>query len=109
VLLLVGDVLFLLLRVVIVQDDLDDLHGVVPHLLDLALGPVHRFPPLVFLLLYQSIAELKLVLLEVIVQVAQQFAAALGELLVGAGLFNAGEKLGEAAHTLLGEGVLVDE
>jgi ABC-type hemin transport system ATPase subunit len=108
-LLLVDHLLFILLRIFIVQDYFDYLHRVVPHLFDLALGAVHRLPPLVLFLFDEAASELELVLLEVVIKIAEQLAAAGCKLLVRFDLLNVGEEFCEASHVLLAEGVLMEE
>jgi hypothetical protein len=71
-----------------VQDDLDDLHGVVLDLLDLALGVVDGLPALVLPLPNHRVAVLEFILLEVVVEVAQQLLAVRHKLRVVFGLID---------------------
>jgi hypothetical protein len=71
-LLLVIEIFFFVVRLVGVEDDFYNFHGVVPNLLDLPLGVLQCLSPLVLLLFGQSISVLHLILLEIIIQIAQE-------------------------------------
>lgn len=98
--LVVSEVFLLVFAVVVVQDHLDYLHGVVPHFLDLPLRTLYALSPLVFSLLDRRAAQLELVLLEVVVQIGQQFATDSPKALVHFWLFERGKHLGQPSDAL---------
>lgn len=68
---LIADIFFLIIRLVVVQDDFNDFHGVVPDLFNLPLSAFKRFSSLVFLFLSESISILKFVFFEIVVEIAE--------------------------------------
>jgi hypothetical protein len=92
-----------------VQDDLDDLHGVVPHFLDFSFSRLAWFPALVLLLLDEGVGELEFVLFEVIVQIAQHCIALLNELVVDIDVLHIPQHVQQFGHAFFAEGVLVDQ
>lgn len=73
------------------EDDLDDFHGVVTNFLYLALGALNGLASLVLLLPDEAASQFELVLLEVVVEVAQERTAAFSELFVGFRLLEGSE------------------
>lgn len=68
------------------QDNLNNLHGVVLHILYLALRALEGLLPLVLPLSNGGVAILKLVFLEIVVQVAEHLLTGVGEVLESWGL-----------------------
>ena len=85
-LLSIRNIVLFLLGVIIMQNNLDNLHRVVLHFLDLPLRTLEGLLSLVLPLSNGVVAVLKPVLFEVVVQVAEHFLAGLREVLKSLGL-----------------------
>lgn len=73
---LIGGILLFILRILIVKDNLDYLHGIVSNLFDSSLGAVNGFFPSVLFFLYLRVSELEFILFGVVVKIFQETFAA---------------------------------
>lgn len=109
ILLFQKDVLFLLVRLVLVQDHLDDFHAVLLDFLDLVGDASGQFSALLELVLNLRAAVLHDVLLEVVVHAGQQLDGLGLKSAEGGGVFNLKHDFGGLVGGLLALGVLANE
>lgn len=94
-LILIGQVFLFILRIVVVQNDFDDLHGIVAHLFDFSLSTLSGLPSSLLTLFDSHTTQLELILLEVVIQVCQQLATRFEERSVSLGLFETTKQLSQ--------------
>lgn len=107
--LFVYDVLFLIFRVLIGQNNLNYLHTVVLNFLQSSLGLFIRFPSVIVLLPDYLIPILKLIFLEVVLQVRQEPSAVFTELSKHLRSLNINQHVTQLSDFLLAQSILMDQ
>lgn len=85
---LIGNIIFTLRGVIIVQNYLNNLHGIVSHLLYLPFRILKQLSTFILFLFDERIAILEFILFEIIIEVAEKLAAVLRELFEAVNLFH---------------------
>ena len=99
-LLLVIEIFLFFVRLSIMKDDLYDLHWVISHFFNFPLCTLQSLPSLVLLLLSQCVSILKLILLEVVIEIGEQLLTILMEIVVVFLLFDAWKYCGEVGNSV---------